>query len=138
MVDYSKWKTIEVSIALWTNTHTNCWSDPTCPQISDDEDDTHPNIDTASLFRWRHQARVERMAEIEQSKKEVYTKKLQTEKQLQQLSKEAASSEETELKEKLKRLELEKKELEEKEKEIEEERAVNAVECGHHFERGME
>ena len=40
MVDYSKWKTIEVS---------------------DDEDDTHPNIDTPSLFRWRHQSRVERM-----------------------------------------------------------------------------
>ncbi|MEE6522775.1 hypothetical protein FKM82_021393 [Ascaphus truei] len=34
MVDYSKWDHIEVS---------------------DDEDDTHPNIDTASLFRWRHQ-----------------------------------------------------------------------------------
>ena len=39
MVDYSKWKNIEVS---------------------DDEDDTHPNIDTPSLFRWRHQARMER------------------------------------------------------------------------------
>jgi len=36
-------------------------------QISDDEDDTHPNVDTGSLFRWRHQARLERM---EQSKKE--------------------------------------------------------------------
>ncbi|KAJ0172208.1 hypothetical protein K1T71_012181 [Dendrolimus kikuchii] len=42
MVDYSKWKDIE---------------------ISDDEDETHPNIDTPSLFRWRHQARVERMEE---------------------------------------------------------------------------
>lgn len=39
-LDYSKWDHIE---------------------ISDDEDDTHPNIDTPSLFRWRHQARVERM-----------------------------------------------------------------------------
>ncbi|VDM37872.1 unnamed protein product [Toxocara canis] len=37
-LDYSKWKNIEVS---------------------DDEDDTHPNIDTPSLFRWRHQARME-------------------------------------------------------------------------------
>ena len=44
--DYSKWDHIEVS---------------------DDEDDTHPNIDTPSLFRWRHQARVERM---EKQKKE--------------------------------------------------------------------
>ena len=34
MVDYSVWDHIEVS---------------------DDEDETHPNIDTASLFRWRHQ-----------------------------------------------------------------------------------
>lgn len=50
MVDYSKWKNIEVS---------------------DDEDDTHPNIDTPSLFRWRHQARVERMEEMEQTKKEL-------------------------------------------------------------------
>jgi hypothetical protein len=29
-------------------------------EVSDDEDDTHPNIDTPSLFRWRHQARIER------------------------------------------------------------------------------
>lgn len=47
MVDYSKWKNIE---------------------ISDDEDDTHPNIDTPSLFRWRHQARVERMEEAKKEK----------------------------------------------------------------------
>ncbi|XP_014772309.2 hsp90 co-chaperone Cdc37 isoform X1 [Octopus bimaculoides] len=45
-INYSKWDHIE---------------------ISDDEDDTHPNIDTASLFRWRHQARIEKM---EQAKKE--------------------------------------------------------------------
>ncbi|KAG0443930.1 hypothetical protein HPB47_014376 [Ixodes persulcatus] len=54
MVDYSKWKTIEVS---------------------DDEDDTHPNIDTPSLFRWRHQARVERMAELEREKEEFMKRK---------------------------------------------------------------
>ena len=36
--------------------------------MSDDEDDTHPNIDTPSLFRWRHQARVERMTEQKQEK----------------------------------------------------------------------
>ncbi|XP_061703200.1 hsp90 co-chaperone Cdc37-like [Syngnathoides biaculeatus] len=35
-------------------------------EVSDDEDDTHPNIDTPSLFRWRHQARVQRMEEFEQ------------------------------------------------------------------------
>ncbi|CAF4920423.1 unnamed protein product [Pieris macdunnoughi] len=49
MVDYSKWKDIE---------------------ISDDEDETHPNIDTPSLFRWRHQARVERMEERKREKQE--------------------------------------------------------------------
>uniref|UniRef100_A0ABI7X7V9 Hsp90 co-chaperone Cdc37 n=1 Tax=Felis catus TaxID=9685 RepID=A0ABI7X7V9_FELCA len=38
MVDYSVWDHIEVS---------------------DDEDETHPKIDTASLFCWQHQARVE-------------------------------------------------------------------------------
>ena len=44
-------------------------------KISDDEDDTHPNIDTPSLFRWRHQARVERMEEREKEKKEHERKK---------------------------------------------------------------
>ncbi|XP_056144004.1 hsp90 co-chaperone Cdc37 [Lampris incognitus] len=34
-------------------------------EVSDDEDDTHPNIDTPSLFRWRHQARVERMEDFQ-------------------------------------------------------------------------
>ncbi|CAM9259162.1 unnamed protein product, partial [Lampetra fluviatilis] len=47
MVDYSVWDHIEVS---------------------DDEDDTHPNIDTPSLFRWRHQARLERMQESRQER----------------------------------------------------------------------
>ena len=37
-------------------------------EVSDDEDDTHPNIDTPSLFRWRHQARVERMEKDDQEK----------------------------------------------------------------------
>ena len=38
-------------------------------QISDDEDDTHPNIDTPSLFKWRHEARVKREEELEAKKK---------------------------------------------------------------------
>ena len=42
-IDYKKWDHIEVS---------------------DDEDDTHPNIDTPSLFKWRHEARVQRMEEM--------------------------------------------------------------------------
>lgn len=78
MVDYSKWKDIE---------------------ISDDEDETHPNIDTPSLFRWRHQARVERMEEqkIEQEKfrqeKERTLKTLEdTKKKIQEGEKEGASN----------------------------------------------
>lgn len=53
-IDYSKWKDIEVS---------------------DDEDDTHPNIDTPSLFRWRHQARVERMSAADQEKADLEAQK---------------------------------------------------------------
>jgi len=47
MVDYTKWDHIEVS---------------------DDEDETHPNIDTRSLFKWRHEARVQRMEEMDDKK----------------------------------------------------------------------
>ncbi|CAL8085771.1 unnamed protein product [Orchesella dallaii] len=50
MVDYSRWKNIEVS---------------------DDEDETHPNIDTPSLFRWRHEARLQRMEEMKEEKEEI-------------------------------------------------------------------
>lgn len=53
MVDYSKWKNIEVS---------------------DDEDDTHPNIDTPSLFRWRHQARMERTQQDIEEKQQFLAK----------------------------------------------------------------
>jgi len=44
-------------------------------EVSDDEDDTHPNIDTGSLFRWRHQARVDRMAELDAEKQAIAQKK---------------------------------------------------------------
>jgi len=47
MVDYSTWNKIDVS---------------------DDEDDTHPNIDTPSLFRLRHSARLDKMKEIDEMK----------------------------------------------------------------------
>lgn len=64
MVDYSKWKDIE---------------------ISDDEDDTHPNIDTPSLFRWRHQARLERMAEFEHEKDELKKKQDEHKQKIQEM-----------------------------------------------------
>lgn len=48
--DYSKWDNIE---------------------ISDDEEDCHPNIDKASWFRMKHRSRVEREQVEEQEKKEL-------------------------------------------------------------------
>lgn len=53
-IDYSKWSKIE---------------------ISDDEDDQHPNIDKASLNKWRHEARIERQKESEKEKSEFQKKK---------------------------------------------------------------
>ncbi|UXI15687.1 hypothetical protein NH340_JMT01630 [Sarcoptes scabiei] len=98
MVDYSKWKNIE---------------------ISDDEDDTHPNIDTASLFRWRHQARVERMEGQRKEKEEFEMKKKENEKKMKELAKKKESAENpSAIDEQLKKLELEKKELESKEQEL--------------------
>lgn len=62
-VDYSKWDHIE---------------------ISDDEDDTHPNVDTPSLFKWRHEARIQK----EDEKKSEQVKKGAQEKlRLQELEK---------------------------------------------------
>ncbi|XP_061838072.1 hsp90 co-chaperone Cdc37 [Nerophis lumbriciformis] len=62
-------------------------------EVSDDEDDTHPNIDTPSLYRWRHQARVDRMEEF-QKKTQDLTKGLtesrrkltETQKKVQEMS----------------------------------------------------
>lgn len=62
MVDYSKWKNIEVS---------------------DDEDDTHPNIDTPSLFKWRHEARVQRMHEHQLEKQKLTDDKIKHKKRLE-------------------------------------------------------
>ncbi|XP_026053717.1 hsp90 co-chaperone Cdc37 [Carassius auratus] len=62
-------------------------------EVSDDEDDTHPNIDTPSLFRWRHQARVERMEafmkkgeELEKSLAESRRKLAEAQRRVQELS----------------------------------------------------
>ncbi|XP_047658927.1 hsp90 co-chaperone Cdc37 isoform X1 [Tachysurus fulvidraco] len=67
-------------------------------EVSDDEDDTHPNIDTPSLFRWRHQARVERMeafqmkgVELEKSLSEVRKKLSEAQRKVKKL--EGASTE---------------------------------------------
>jgi len=70
-LDYNKWNNIEVS---------------------DDEDDTHPNIDTPSLFKWRHEARVKRMEEMEAKKKAVVDEKKKKEQEIEGLKKKMASA----------------------------------------------
>merc|ERR1711874_442279 len=65
-LDYNKWNNIEVS---------------------DDEDDTHPNIDTPSLFKWRHEARVKRMEELDAKKKAVADEKKKKEQEIDALKK---------------------------------------------------
>jgi len=101
-IDYTKWKTIE---------------------ISDDEDDTHPNIDTPSLFRWRHQARLERQAEDQRKKAELEKEKQQLEKKNAEIKtklKEAELKDEKELRKiKLEEEEIKKQEEEFKRKEEE-------------------
>uniref|UniRef100_A0A672M9A3 Hsp90 co-chaperone Cdc37 n=2 Tax=Sinocyclocheilus grahami TaxID=75366 RepID=A0A672M9A3_SINGR len=61
-------------------------------EVSDDEDEIHPNIDTPSLFRWRHQARVERMEvfmkkgeELEKSLMESRRKLAEAQRRVQEL-----------------------------------------------------
>ncbi|XP_031635002.1 hsp90 co-chaperone Cdc37-like [Contarinia nasturtii] len=95
MVDYSKWKDIE---------------------ISDDEDDTHPNIDTPSLFRWRHQARVERMNEQEKKKQAIENERKNNQKQLETIQQELKNCSGNE--EKLSQLQAKLKEVESKKSEL--------------------
>ncbi|XP_028828204.1 hsp90 co-chaperone Cdc37 [Denticeps clupeoides] len=51
-------------------------------EVSDDEDDTHPNIDTPSLFRWRHQARMERMEAFQKKGEELEKTLMESKKKL--------------------------------------------------------
>lgn len=74
-IDYSKWKDIEVGAKRRARPATTSSSPLPLFQISDDEDDTHPNIDTPSLFKWRHEARVKRMEELTEKKKETQREK---------------------------------------------------------------
>ena len=101
-LDYNKWNNIEVS---------------------DDEDDTHPNIDTPSLFKWRHEARVQRMQELEAKKKAAIEDKKKKELELEALKQKMASSalsenEMTIIKKGLAELEKETKEAAEKAAEV--------------------
>lgn len=102
MVDYSKWDHIEVS---------------------DDEDDTHPNIDTPSLFRWRHQARVERMEDAKKERETLESRMKANNKKLNQVREElkglpASEDKEKELKQELQALEKKQKELRKEDEEL--------------------
>jgi len=91
-IDYSKWNKIE---------------------ISDDEDDTHPNIHTPSLFKWRHEARVQRMDEMAKEKEEISESKKEAERALAEAKKKGMTDEELEKQVeewKIKEREFEKKE----------------------------
>ncbi|CAG9567965.1 unnamed protein product [Danaus chrysippus] len=102
MVDYSKWKDIE---------------------ISDDEDETHPNIDTPSLFRWRHQARIERMEERKRELQEHEQRKTENIRKLAETKRKIAEAESKganldSLKAELASIEKEQKEIQAKEEEL--------------------
>ncbi|CAG9838961.1 unnamed protein product [Diabrotica balteata] len=103
MVDYSKWKNIE---------------------ISDDEDDTHPNIDTPSLFRWRHQARIERMEERKHEFENLDKRKTEHSKKTNELKEKLKEAEKTnaenlaELKKAFQELELQGENLKKEEEEM--------------------
>lgn len=88
-------------------------------QVSDDEDDTHPNIDTPSLFRWRHQARVEREEQLEFEKQQLNKSKKEINEKRDKIKKELESSEnKEELKKKLDEVEKEAEKLKIKEEHI--------------------
>jgi len=92
-VNYSKWDNIEVS---------------------DDEDETHPNIEKSYLFRLRHQARVKRMNEIKEEKERAQKGKEKTREMLE--SARAAGQDTEELEEQLQSWTLKEEEALQKEK----------------------
>lgn len=53
-------------------------------QVSDDEDETHPNIDTPSLFKWRHEARIERESEFKKRRQDCMERLKRAEKELEE------------------------------------------------------
>lgn len=91
-------------------------------EVSDDEDDTHPNIDTPSLFRWRHQARVERMDEFQKKGEEMDKTLYETRRKLAEVQKrvkELSISKTDEAKAELSKAQAEEKKLKKEEREWE-------------------
>lgn len=106
MVDYKKWDHIEVS---------------------DDEDDTHPNIDTPSLFKWRHEARIQREEEMRKKTEAVEAEKRKIETKLREVKERVKKEEELggnnleDLKKSLSEVEKNAQEVARKKKEVEDE-----------------
>ncbi|GFN77833.1 hsp90 co-chaperone cdc37-like [Plakobranchus ocellatus] len=96
-INYSKWDHIE---------------------ISDDEDDTHPNIDTPSLFRWRHQARVERMEEQKKKKESFANEKQSYQHKVAEMKRKLKEAEENSALEEFAKLKIQLSELEKQEEEF--------------------
>lgn len=91
-------------------------------EVSDDEDDTHPNIDTPSLFRWRHQARVERMEEFQKKGEEINKAHCESRRKLAEVQKkiqELAVSKTDDAKAELIKAQAEEKKLKKEEREWE-------------------
>ncbi|XP_023677759.1 hsp90 co-chaperone Cdc37 [Paramormyrops kingsleyae] len=89
-------------------------------EVSDDEDDTHPNIDTPSLFRWRHQARVERMEQFQKKGGELEKVQVECKRKLAEVQKklrELEFSATEEAKAELSQVRVEEKQLKKEEKE---------------------
>ncbi|XP_014676648.1 PREDICTED: hsp90 co-chaperone Cdc37-like [Priapulus caudatus] len=93
-MDYSKWDHIE---------------------ISDDEDDIHPNIDTPSLFRWRHQARMDRMEEQRKEKESIQNSVTDLQRKKAEMKKKLEEAETGQLN--MDKIKLEVEEIEKQEKE---------------------
>ena len=104
MVDYRKWDHIEVS---------------------DDEDDTHPNIDTPSLFKWRHEARVQRMEDMKKKTDAVNDEKKKIEAKLKEVKERVKKEEQqggdnlVELKKSLNEVEKAAKDIDKKKQDLE-------------------
>ncbi|KAG7491309.1 hypothetical protein MATL_G00002200 [Megalops atlanticus] len=88
-------------------------------EVSDDEDDTHPNIDTPSLFRWRHQARVERMEQFQKKGEDIEKGLVECKRKLAEVQKrtrELEGSATDDAKAELSRLRTEEKQLKKEER----------------------
>merc|ERR1712106_133224 len=97
-------------------------------EVSDDEDDTHPNIDTPSLFKWRHEARVQRMEDMKGKTDAVEAEKKRVASKLKEVQERVKKEEQqggdnlTEMKKSLSEVEKAAKDVDKKRRELEDEK----------------